>query len=822
MKRTWLVMLLCMALCLAMVFSFAACGKDDTPSGGNGDNKDNNNNKDNPTVEKVTVTFKNGETVVDTIEINKGTAVAATTKTVTAPEGKQFKSWQKDGADYDFTAKVNENITLVATFEDIPAPAPTTFTITFKEADGKVLKTLQVEKKNYINRDDVPTAPDKTADHMTFVRWGLEGETTIGIDYDMEIIEDVTYVAVYETSKYTVTIKDADTSEVLDTQTIPYGGKVTPFQAPVGKEVVSVKLGDADFNYDTYTVEGNIEILVKLAVATRTVKITGEGMDYTFTVPKGGTLSEEDYTTLFTKLATAPAEGYLWSLDLAKLVDVQENVTVNVTKVAATDYRTAQGWLGLTTKTTDAEKEQYGVGLGHEGDATKNPAFKNWGTLFWQQGQYIDVTMNIAGTLQISYNTDKPGQHFTIHVYIDGVLFKVETIDSKKGGNIQVANVPAGQHDIRMLIASATFDAEGGEPLGEWAGFTISGFRFFEKKPDTCNVTFKNGDEVFTTLTTTRGGTVTAPTDLPTLQYFLFDKWLLNNKEFDFSTPIEDNITLTASFKRDPAYVKVSFVADGKAYANDVYVAVNGTVTAPEGTPTKEGYLFQFWAKKGESTAYDFNAAIAEDLTLEANFKLDANEYTLTFMNGTDKVGEIKVIEGKNGKLPATPDDTVYWTVTAAEYAKLFNVTENRTIAVTTVEKTKYETVQQYINYDGAAADAAKKFTVDFTTGGWKFAKPPFQDKGAYFTMTGDFAQLDLRFWVDKGSVGKYNIYVDDILVKEYTIDATEAAVQNKPFTVLDKTELATGTHTIKIEVVENGAQLLAISVVKAKAVATT
>ena len=54
--------------------------------------------------------------------------------------------------------------------------------------------------------------------------------------------------------------------------------------------------------------------------------------------------------------------------------------------------------------------------------------------------------------------------------------------------------------------------------------------------------------------------------------------------------------------------------------------------------------------------------------------------------------------------------------------------------------------------------------------------------------------------------------------MKEYTIDATEAAIQNKPFTVLDKTELATGTHTIKIEVVENGAQLLAISVVKAKA----
>ena len=121
MKRKWLVMLLCVALCLAMAFSFAACGDDEDKG------KDNGKDNGNTTTEKVTVTFKNGETVVDTIEITKGTAVAATTKTVEAPEGKQFKSWQKDGKDYDFATKVNENITLTATFEDI------TYTISFKK-----------------------------------------------------------------------------------------------------------------------------------------------------------------------------------------------------------------------------------------------------------------------------------------------------------------------------------------------------------------------------------------------------------------------------------------------------------------------------------------------------------------------------------------------------------------------------------------------------------------------------------------------------------------------------------------------------------------
>ena len=805
MKRKWLVMLLCVALCLAMAFSFAACGDDEDKG------KDNGKDNGNTTTEKVTVTFKNGETVVDTIEITKGTAVAATTKTVEAPEGKQFKSWQKDGKDYDFATKVNENITLTATFEDI------TYTISFKKSatDTDSLKDLKVVRNDYINEKDVPTAPDRSAEHLTFVKWVRADDETADLDLNWEVNENVTFIPVYETTQYTVTIKDADTDTVLDTQKIPYGGKVTPFEEPVGKEIVSVKLGDADFNFATYTVEGNIEIIVKLVVANRTVKITGEGLDLTFTVPKSGTLSDTDRATLLEKLATAPADGYFWSLDLSKLVNVKEDVTVTATKVAATDYRTAQGWLGLTTNTTDDEKTKYAIVLGKSGDATKDPAYRKWGTLFWQEGQYLELTADVAGTVQFAYNTDKPGQHFTINVYIDGVLFKVETVDSKTGGNIEIKNVPAGNHVIRVEIAAATFD-EGGEPLGEWAGFTISGMRYYEHKSANPTITFKNGDEVFTTSTTTRGGTVTAPTNLPTLQYFLFDKWLLNNKEFDFSTPIDDDITLTASFKRDPAYVKISFVADGKTYADDVYVAVNGTVTAPEGTPTKEGYLFQFWAKKGESTAYDFTATIAEDLTLEANFKLDANEYTLTFMNGTEKAGEVKVIEGKNGKLPATPDGNTFWTATADEYAKLFNVTEDRTINISAVTKTKdnYVSSKVWINSDKGKNDFATKAgikSVDFS----KWTK----SAGGSITFKGNFVALGFIYMIPKGQNATIEIVVDGNVVQ--TVEITKEMTANA--TVTDRTTFdginqVTGTmltaaeHTVEIRLVEGGGDIYGIS----------
>ena len=741
MKRKWLVMLLCVALCLAMAFSFAACGDDEDKG------KDNGKDNGNTTTEKVTVTFKNGETVVDTIEITKGTAVAATTKTVEAPEGKQFKSWQKDGKDYDFATKVNENITLTATFEDI------TYTISFKKSatDTDSLKDLKVVRNDYINEKDVPTAPDRSAEHLTFVKWVRADDETADLDLNWEVNENVTFIPVYETTQYTVTIKDADTDTVLDTQKIPYGGKVTPFEEPVGKEIVSVKLGDADFNFATYTVEGNIEIIVKLVVANRTVKITGEGLDLTFTVPKSGTLSDTDRATLLEKLATAPADGYFWSLDLSKLVNVKEDVTVTATKVAATDYRTAQGWLGLTTNTTDDEKTKYAIVLGKSGDATKDPAYRNWGTLFWQEGQYLELTADVAGTVQFAYNTDKPGQHFTINVYIDGVLFKVETVDSKTHGNIEIKNVPAGNHVIRVEIAAATFD-EGGEPLGEWAGFSISGMRYNEKKPDTCNVTFKNADGSIISSTTVKCGE---------------------------------------------------------------------TVAKPATDPTPAaGYLFVFWSADGK-TAYDFSTALESDLELTAVFERDVPSYAITFKDaeGGTIIGTANVREGENAELPAVPSGKL-WTLAAAEYVKMFNVTEAREVTLGTTDASKYAVTDGiYLNSEASVNKLKTDYGADFTTGNWTLQKPDGryvalpQKEGAYFTVTGDFSEFRFNPYLDAGLKCTYSFYVDGVLVKSVTYDNSKGDKGFSPkwVTVLDTTNMGAGQHTIKVVITEGSGAVTAV-----------
>ena len=737
MKNKRFLAVLCLLLCVVLAFTFVGCNKDD--------GKDNGKDNGVKPTDKVTVTFKNGDTVVDTIEINKGTAVAATTKTVTAPEGKQFKSWQKDGVDYDFTAKVNENITLVATFEDVPAPAPSTFTITFKDADGKVLKTLQVEKKNYINPDDVPTAPDKTKDHMTFVRWGLESDTMIGIDYNMDVVGDVTYVAVYEVTKHTVTIKDADTGAVLDTQTIPYGGKVTPYQAEVGKEIVSVKLGDADFNYDTYTVEGNIEIIVKLAVANRTVTFKdteNNPIGTAQTVAKGGNAV----------LPTAP-DGFYWVVNMSELVNITENKEIVLGKIPTSAYKDfVKGTYQMTVTKSELPKtaEKYHVELGHGGNATKDPALQAYGLIIFQEGQYFQFKANIAGTLLLKGNTDKKGQHMTFEVYVDGYLYATESIDTPNAVNITLADLPAGEHTIRLVMSKATVD-EGGDGFATWSGLAFSTVTMQEVKPQTCNVTFKNADgSVISSTKVKYGEAVAKPATDPTpAEGYLFSFWSADGKTaYDFSKALESDLELIAVFERDvPSYTITFKNAEGGTVGTaSVKQGANAELPAAPGG--------KLWTLATAEYAKLFNVTEAREVTLGTT---DASKYSVTAalnMNNEAQVNSLKTNYGADFT-------TGNWTLQAAD--------------------------------------------------GRYVALP--QAEGAYFTVTGDFSEFRFTAYLNAGLKCTYAFYVDDVLVKTMTYDNSkgEKGLSSGWETVLNKANMGAGQHTIKVVIAEGSGAVTAV-----------
>ena len=168
------------------------------------------------------------------------------------------------------------------------------------------------------------------------------------------------------------------------------------------------------------------------------------------------------------------------------------------------------------------------------------------------------------------------------------------------------------------------------------------------------------------------------------------------------------------------------------------------------------------------------------------------------------EISTVSVKRGENATFPTPSGNTYYYTADKAEYAKAFNVTAHQTITLGTIASSGYSISNQWIKSDADAAEATTKFNADFVSGGWKISDKPMQTAGAYLTISGNYANLELKFYVNKGDVAVYNLYVDDILVKVLTLDATDAAITTGTgWMVLDSSNMTAGMHTIKIEAVD-------------------
>ncbi len=187
----------------------------------------------------------------------------------------------------------------------------------------------------------------------------------------------------------------------------------------------------------------------------------------------------------------------------------------------------------------------------------------------------------------------------------------------------------------------------------------------------------------------------------------------------------------------------------------------------------------------------------------------DSTAFTATYQvrfetaDGAE-ISTVSVKRGENATFPTPGDSTYYYTASKAEYAKAFNVTANQTITLDTIASSGYSISNLWINNDADAAQATTKYNADFVTGNWNIASKPMQTAGAYLTISGNYANLELKFYVNQGDIAVYNLYVDDILVKVLTLDATDAAITTGTgWMVLDPTNMTAGMHTIKIEAVD-------------------
>ena len=153
----------------------------------------------------------------------------------------------------------------------------------------------------------------------------------------------------------------------------------------------------------------------------------------------------------------------------------------------------------------------------------------------------------------------------------------------------------------------------------------------------------------------------------PSMKYYNFVGWYLDDKLYDFNTPVTKDLFLVAKFEKK--IVTVKFELNGGSGITERQIDAGKQLTKME-DPTKFGYTFEGWYLMGK--AYNFNSIVEKDITLEA--KWTPVEY-VTIRFDSDGGTEIKsqVIEsGKRAKIPDNPEKDgytfLYWEYNGEEF----------------------------------------------------------------------------------------------------------------------------------------------------------
>ncbi len=160
------------------------------------------------------------------------------------------------------------------------------------------------------------------------------------------------------------------------------------------------------------------------------------------------------------------------------------------------------------------------------------------------------------------------------------------------------------------------------------------------------------GGSLISTQTVEKGKVASKP-NVPTKDGYDFIGWYLGEEEYDFSTPVINNITLIARWKEREFLQSftVTFDTDGGSEVNCQTVAQNDKLTLPT-EPTKEGYEFIGWYLGQEE--FDFNSEITANLTLTAKWQEITVYYNVFF--DSQGGGDIPFQSVESGKFASEPE----------------------------------------------------------------------------------------------------------------------------------------------------------------------
>ena len=270
----------------------------------------------------------------------------------------------------------------------------------------------------------------------------------------------------------------------------------------------------------------------------------------------------------------------------------------------------------------------------------------------------VQVIYSGGGTYQVDFETDDPDNQGPLHAQINHTSNYFVDPDTEV---TLTANPSQGHH---LAGWYATHEAEDPNNPGQhiWVeDELLSNQTEYTFTPNGEYVNIKlvfeeDTQEVYTVEFNTNGGSEIDPINVESGQKVsrpsnphngdkIFVQWCSDatlTTEFDFNTPITDNITIYAKWADPVITHTVEFNTNGGTSISPLEVQ-DGNVFEKPKNPTKDGKIFENWYEEEElEHEYNFNNPVTQGITLHAKWvqeysKSDDNNNEVVFISDENK-----------------------------------------------------------------------------------------------------------------------------------------------------------------------------------------
>ena len=467
-----------------------------------------------PSTVEYTVTFDSvGGSEVSSQKVAKGSKVQKPTDPIR--EGYTFVEWRLEGLAYDFEQPVMGNIKLIAIWSKDPLK---TFTVSFDVGEGTpVADKLITEGGSVI--EPVSTLEGKYIDF-----WTLNGEP---FDFASPILSDVTLVAVWKAGSLSLSFDSgADVMSLNDTAKL---SAITDIEAPVTFE-------SSDEDILQVSQDGTITVLAagyaEITATVKSLRVT-QGI-----CVLGNTISTTDLYMV--------KWGYMDTTNFA--VAAENNIMTIDTRFDRWDNKT-----GIVWEFTQP-KEYYQILADKGYNVSFNISIEGESKADWQQLWIYGQSIEAYGLTATSGIVEIPLSRIVERYDRACILGQTGSV--------------ATSGDFGMFLFACGYSDE----VNRDFTLSISGFELRETGYATKTVSYDTQGGLGVSDGKVLAGTCLTNLPTPVKDGYVFDGWLLNGVAYELGSVVEEDITLTASWKE--SMFKISCAENG----NGIIAVAGGTL----------------------------------------------------------------------------------------------------------------------------------------------------------------------------------------------------------------------------------------------------